>query len=139
VLGEVELLYKKIEDEKIEAFENKVLKTSERINQIEFSEFEKLDLRIGKIKEIRDHPRAERLYLLKVDMGEGDVRQLVAGIKKVYKKEELIGRQVVVVANLKPREIRGERSEGMILAADVNGKPVLLMPDKKVRVGARVK
>ncbi|OYT39116.1 MAG: methionine--tRNA ligase [Candidatus Altiarchaeales archaeon ex4484_43] len=140
-LGEVELLYKKIDDEEIEAFENKILKTSEseEIDHIEFSEFEKLDLRIGKIKEVRDHPRAEKLYLLKVDIGKGDVRQLVAGIKTVYKKEELMGRQVVVVTNLKPREIRGERSDGMILAADVNGKAVLLMPDKKVRVGARVK
>jgi len=140
-LGKVELLYKKIEDNEIEKFENKVLKIDreDKMNYVEFSEFEKLDLRIGKIKEVRDHPKADKLYLLEVDLGKGDERQLVAGIKSMYRKEELIGKQVVVVTNLKPREVRGEKSEGMILAADINGKPVLLMPDKKVKIGAKIR
>jgi len=137
-IGKVEVLFKRIEDEEIEDFESKFLKLKlregkEKMEYIEFDEFEKLDIRIGRIKGVRDHPRADKLYLLNVDLGSLGERQLVAGIKEAYKKEELIGKDIVVVANLKPVKLRGQKSEGMLLAADVDGKPVLLTIDKEVK------
>lgn len=106
---------------------------------IEFDEFKKFDIKIGKIKKVMDHPRADKLYLLNVDMGSLGERQLVAGIKDTYKKEELIGKEIVVVANLKPVKLRGEKSEGMLLAVDEDGKPVLLKPDTEVSAGSKVR
>lgn len=140
-IGRVKLLYERIEDDVIEKFGNRIMETGDKkdVNYIEFPDFERMDLRVGEIKEIRDHPKADRLYILKVDLGEGAVRQIIAGIKPSYRKEDLIGRQVVVISNLKPREVRGEMSEGMVLAADAEGKPVLLIPEKGVKIGARIK
>ncbi|RLI87302.1 MAG: methionine--tRNA ligase [Candidatus Altiarchaeales archaeon] len=143
-IGKVEVLFKRIEDEEIEDFESKFLKLKlregkEKMEYIEFDEFEKLDIRIGRIKGVRDHPRADKLYLLNVDLGSLGERQLVAGIKEAYKKEELIGKDIVVVANLKPVKLRGQKSEGMLLAADVDGKPVLLTIDKGVKPGTKIR
>jgi methionyl-tRNA synthetase len=139
-LGSIKLLYTKIEDERIDNFEKKVLKRGrgENMDCVKLSEFEKIDLRVGTIMEVREHPKADKLYLLKVDLGKNDVKQLVAGIRTEYGKENLIGKQVVVIANLEPIEIRGELSHGMLLAADVEGKPVLLMPEKEARAGAKI-
>jgi methionyl-tRNA synthetase len=141
VIGKVELLYRKIEDAEIGIFDKKYLKKEEKNMDpyVELADFERVGLRIGEIKEVDDHPKADKLYLLKVDLGGGDVRQVVAGIKAAYPKDALLGRKVVVATNLKPAEIRGEKSYGMILAADVGGQAVLLAPEKSVPTGSVVR
>ena len=95
------------------------------------------DLRVGVIKKVEDHPNADRLYILTVDVGEE--RRLVAGLKDFYTKEELVGKRVIVVKNLKKKKIRGVVSEGMLLAADDGESVGLLTTLFKVEPGARVK
>jgi len=85
--------------------------------QITFDEFAKVDLRIARILHAENHPSADRLFKLQVDDGSGTPRQLCAGIRGHYTAEQLIGRSIVIVANLAPRIIRGEESRGMLLAA----------------------
>jgi len=102
---------------------------------IPFNDWKKMDLRIGKILEVEDHPNADKLLVFKVDLGD-EVRTVVAGIKNYYKKEELKGRKVVVFVNLEQRELRGIKSEGMILAAVKDDKVILLQPEKDIDVGA---
>ena len=141
-IGRVKPLFKKIDDGVINDFEDKFLRLKgggkEKMVYMEFDEFRKLDLRVGRITKVRDHPEADKLYLLDVDLGSLGERQLVAGIREAYDKEDLIGKEIVVVANLKQVEIRGQKSEGMLLAADEGGKPVLLIPDKEVGAGAGI-
>ena len=104
---------------------------------ISFDEFQKLDLRIGKVISVEDHPDADKLYLIKVDIGK-EV-QVVAGLKKYYEKDEILGKKVVLLANLEPAKLRGEVSEGMILAAeDEKGNVSLLTTDKEVEKSAKV-
>ena len=88
---------------------------------------------------VEDIKGADKLCLLKVDLGSLGERQLVAGIKEEYKDKDLVGKDVVVIVNLEPAKIRGHKSEGMLLAADVDGKAVLLVPEKGVNAGAKVK
>jgi len=104
---------------------------------ISFEDFKKLDLRVAKVKTAERIPGTTKLLLLKVDLG-GEERQIVAGIAEHYSPEDLIGKEVVVVANLKPKVIRGRRSEGMLLAAVYNDVPVLIVPDKEVPPGTPV-
>ena len=109
------------------------------MEEVDIKEFMKIDLRVGKIKAVNDHPNADKLYVLLVDLGEhySDV-QIVSGLRLHYQKEDLIGKKIVVIRNLKPTVIRGVESKGMLLAAIDNGKVVLLKPDKKVEVGVKV-
>jgi methionyl-tRNA synthetase len=103
-----------------------------------YDDFKKIEFRIAVIKEANDHPNADRLYVLTVDLGD-KTRQIVAGIKNHYRKEDLIGRQVVVVDNLDPAMLRGVESQGMLLAAsDENGMAVI-SPDKPMKLGSVVK
>jgi methionyl-tRNA synthetase len=103
-----------------------------------YDDFKKIEFRIAVIKEANDHPNADRLYVLTVDLGD-KTRQIVAGIKNHYRKEDLIGRQVVVVDNLDPAMLRGVESQGMLLAAsDENGMAVV-SPDKPMKLGSVVK
>lgn len=85
--------------------------------QISFEDFAKVDLRVAKIVEASDHPDADRLFVLQVDDGSGTARQLCAGVKGHYEAADLVGRTIVIVANLAPRKIRGQESRGMLLAA----------------------
>ncbi len=105
---------------------------------ITYADFSKLDLRVGEILEASLHPKADRLLVLKVKIAE-EVRQVVAGIRSAYDPTVLAGRRVVVVANLAPAVIRGVESQGMLLAADLDGKAVLLAPDREVPSGSKVK
>ncbi len=114
------------------------VKEGEEMTYVSFEDFAKLDLRVGKIIEVKDHPNADKLYVVKVDLG-GEVRTLVAGLKKYYKPEELLNKTVVIVANLQPKKLRGIESQGMLLAADDGENVALLMPDKEVKLGARVR
>lgn len=105
---------------------------------ISIEDFAKLDLRVGKITKVEDHPNAEKLYVLEVDLGD-EKRTLVAGIKKWYKKGELLGKYVIVLTNLEPKKIRGIESQGMLLAADDGENVAILTIDKEVKLGARIR
>ncbi len=105
---------------------------------IEFEDFAKVDLRVGTVLEVTPHPEADRLLVLKVDAGEDSPRQVVAGIAEFFKPEELVGRQVVVVFNLKPRKLRGQVSQGMVLAVKKEGGLALLGPSSEVANGGKV-
>ena len=85
--------------------------------EITFDEFAKVDLRVARITEALEHPDADRLLKLQLDDGSGTPRQICAGIKAQYDPASLVGKQVIIVANLAPRKIRGEESRGMLLAA----------------------
>jgi methionyl-tRNA synthetase len=101
-------------------------------------DFKKVELIVALIKEVKEHPNADRLYVLQVDTGK-DVRQIIAGIRKAYTPEQLINRRVILVANMDPAVIRGEASNGMLLAAsDANGMS-LLITDKEIALGSIVK
>jgi len=105
---------------------------------IAFDDFLKLDLRIATVLEAEPHPNADRLLKLKIDLGD-EARQICAGIRGVYEPETLVGRQIVVVANLEPRTIRGEDSNGMLLAAGGQAMSVVLLaPDSAVPPGTPV-
>lgn len=109
---------------------------------IQIDDFIKLDLRVATITAAEPHPNADRLVKLQIDLGDHQ-RQICAGIRQYYEPETLIGRQVVVVANLAPRKIRGEESNGMLLAASaLAGEEVadvvILSPTKPVPAGSRV-
>ena len=105
---------------------------------VSFEEFKKLDLRIGKIVKAEPIADSEKLLRLEVDIG-SEVRQLVAGIANSYPSDALIGREIVVVANLEPKVLKGIESAGMLLAADYEGEPVLLRPEREVPPGSVVK
>ena len=106
---------------------------------IAIDDFQKIALRIGVIVAAEDHPNADRLIVLKVDIGESAPRQLVAGIKPTYQASDLVGKHVVVVANLKPAMLRGVESQGMVLAASDGSSIVLLSPERPIRAGSTVK
>jgi len=101
-------------------------------------DFRKLELRIAEIKEVNDHPNADKLLVLKLDLGDRQ-KQVVAGIKNHYTKEELLGKQVVLVDNLDPVILRGVESQGMILAGSDENILAVLSPEKKLKLGSVVK
>jgi len=130
-------------------------------------DFMKFEFKVAKIVDAQDHPNADKLLVLKIDVGEIEVvdggsrpasteevpiesmeshvpcpkyKQIVAGIKKAYSKEELIGKHIVVINNLEPATLRGVESNGMLLAATgSDGMPILISPEKPVEPGAKVK
>ncbi len=106
---------------------------------ISFDDFAKLDLRVAKVLEAHDHPNADRLIVLKIDLGT-EQRQLVAGLRGHYEPADLVGRLIVVVKNLAPRMMRGEESQGMLLAASDDGKNqvILLSPERDIAPGSAV-
>lgn len=106
--------------------------------KITIDEFGKIELRVATIKAAEPHPKADRLLVLKIDLGTEE-RQLVAGIRGHYTPEELIGKQIVVVANLQPAMLRGVESQGMLLAASDGERVIVLSPEKPIAAGARVK
>jgi len=108
---------------------------------ISYGDFEKLEIRMGKVVEAERVPGTDKLLKLIVDLGD-ETRQLVAGIAHTYAPEEVLGRTIPVLANLEPRTIRGVESRGMILCpTDAEGNPVLLVPDpeRDVPPGAPVR
>jgi methionyl-tRNA synthetase len=104
---------------------------------ISFEEFKKLDLRVAKIIKAEKVERSEKLLKLEIDLGE-EKRQIVAGIAKFYQPKDLTGKEIVVIANLEPKAIFGLESQGMLLAADFEGKVVLLIPEKEVPAGTKI-
>ncbi|MGV6813768.1 MAG: methionine--tRNA ligase subunit beta [Phycisphaerales bacterium] len=112
--------------------------------EITFDDFAKVDLRIAKIVEAVPHPDADRLLKLQLDDGSGTPRQICAGIREQYAPEDLIGKSIVIVANLAPRKIRGEESRGMLLAASNAAKGsddrsvVVMTPMSEIEPGSVV-
>jgi len=111
------------------------------VNYIDITDFAKVDLRVGEVRSAERIPKADKLLLMTVDIGEEKPRQILAGIAQHYQPEKLIGRKIVVVANLKPRKLRGYESQGMLLAASVGeeGRPVIATFTEDVPNGARLK
>jgi methionyl-tRNA synthetase len=106
---------------------------------IKFDEWAKLDLRVGEIIEVNDIINAEKLFKLKIDIGI-ETRTIVAGLKKHYPKEELIGKRCILFCNLEPRKLKGIESQGMILAAinEDQSEIKLLEPDGEIELGSKV-
>ncbi|EPR37465.1 Methionyl-tRNA synthetase [Desulfovibrio sp. X2] len=111
---------------------------AEAPGEIEFPDFQKLDLRVGHVTSVERHPDADRLLLVQVDLGEERPRQVVAGLAEFFTPEDLAGRQVVLVANLKPRKLRGHESQGMILAVRTEAGMELLTASGSVAPGSKV-
>ena len=105
---------------------------------IQFEDFMKVKLKVGEIVEAEKHPNADRLLALKVEVGEERPRSIVAGIAAKYAPEDLIGKKIVIVANLKPRKLRGVMSEGMLLAATGSELEGLITVDPDVNFGSSV-
>ena len=113
-------------------------KTEAETGIIEFEDFQKVDMRVGTVKEVEKHPDADRLLLVRVDTGEEELRQVVAGIADFFAPDDLVGKQVVVVCNLKPRKLRKQLSQGMILAVKNGDAMELLTPSGEVGPGCKV-
>ncbi|TFF87593.1 MAG: hypothetical protein EU550_02950 [Promethearchaeota archaeon] len=101
--------------------------------EIDYEDFKKLDIIVGKVKDCIDVEESENLYKLLVDCGESKLRQIVTGMKKYYDSEDFVGAKLIILRNLKPKKIMGIKSEGMVLAADVNHQPILLKLDEEKR------
>jgi methionyl-tRNA synthetase len=127
-IGKPEILFKKAEEIKIEKKEE----------LIKFEDFNKIDIRIGEIKSVEKILGTDKLLKITVSFGNFE-RTIVAGIGDSYEINELIGKKITVILNLEPKKIKGVLSEGMLLAADFNNKPVLIIPEKDVPPGVKVK
>ena len=103
-----------------------------------YEQFAQLDLRVARVLEAREHPNANKLLLLKIKVGDVE-KQIVAGIRGHYDTTALVGRSIVVVNNLAPAMIRGEESNGMLLAASDGAAVVLLQPEREIADGSKVK
>lgn len=105
---------------------------------IQFDDFAKLELRIATVLECKAHPNADKLLVLQVDIGT-EQRQICAGLRQHYQPEQLVGKQIIVVANLAARTMRGEVSQGMLLAAtDAGGRVIFVAPSESVTAGSKV-
>jgi len=106
---------------------------------VSFEEFSKMDLRIGKITKAEAVPQSRNLIKLLIDIGGGELRQAVAGIAQHYSPKDLEGKQVAVIANLQPKRMFGIESNVMILAAEDEKTVSMLLPDRSVKVGSKIR
>jgi len=136
-LGKPDILFRKVEDDVIEIQRRKLGRREAQVQEISMEDFQKLELRVAEVLSAELVPGTKRLVRMEVDLGE-EKRQIVAGIGETHKPEELVGRQIVLVANLEPAVIRGIESKGMLLAA-VDGEEIsLVVPEAPVSKGTRV-
>jgi tRNA-binding protein len=107
---------------------------------INYDDFAKLDLRVATVLECRPHGNADKLLVLQIELANGERRQICAGLRQHLQPEQLVGKQIVVVANLAPRQMRGEVSQGMLLAATdpVTQKVIVVGPSEPVQAGSKV-
>jgi len=105
---------------------------------ITIDEFRKVELRIGKVLEAAEHTNANKLLVVKVDLGNGEIRQVVSGIKQWYAPADLVGKTVIIVANLQPAVIRGVESRGMLLAATSGPDVIVCTTVKEAAPGSKV-
>ncbi len=141
-LGEREILFEKIDTEDKRAEEEMKDEEKHDLNTdtVSFEEFGEMDIRVGEVQKVEEHPNADKLYKVQVEVDEGVTLQTCAGLKNHYSSDELEGRKVVVLANLEPAELRGEKSECMMLAAeDDEGNVALLESGKEMEVGSKIK
>ena len=159
-LGEIPILFARIDDKKklaeIEADIDAKAKAAKKAEKeakkeaknadkeesaeiIDISDFAKIDLRVGQIKECVKAEKSDKLLVLQIDLGEDELRQVVSGIALYYKPEDLIGKKVTVVSNLKPAKLRGIESNGMILAADTDAGVKVLFADEDAKPGSKVR
>ncbi len=132
------LIEKRSPGKKVEKVENDKKTEEKEDDIITLDDFDKIKLKTAEIISCEDHPKADRLYILKLKLNEEE-RQVVSGIKEFYKPEELIGKKVVVITNLKPVKLRGEKSEGMVLAAeDKDGNLSLVSTLEDIKSGANI-
>ena len=116
----------------------------EGVKEVNFENWEKLDLRVAEIKEVEEIEGADQLYKIILDVGEIGERIICSGLKKFYSKEDLIGKKIIYFSNLKPRKLRGIESQGMLLASSTFSKDgkekevVLISPEKDIENGSRV-
>lgn len=112
----------------------------EGIAGVEFFDWEKIDLRIAEIIEVEDIKGADKLYKLKIDVGQLGERIICAGIKQYYDKDDLKGKKIIYFSNLKPRAMKGIESQGMLLAASTENheEVVLISPEKDIENGSRI-
>ena len=145
VIEKPEILFQRLDEKevmvKVNAIQEKIAQKREaeakKKSMIEPSDFEKIDLRVGKVVSCEKHPDSDKLLILKVDLGEGTPRQIVSGIAKSYTAGQMIGKSVVVVANLKPAIIRGIESNGMLLAGK-DDKELAVVEVNDLSAGTRV-
>lgn len=104
---------------------------------VSFEDFKKLDLRVARITDVKEHPNADKLYVMQIEIG-SQTKQIVAGIRGNYSVQDLAGKKIVVIDNLESVTIRGEESHGMLLAASGEGGPVILIPDRDVPSGTQI-
>jgi methionine--tRNA ligase beta chain len=106
---------------------------------ITFDDFAKIKLRVGRVISAMDHPNADKLLVLKVDLG-NEQRQICAGVKGFYTADQLVGKNIILVANLAPRMMRGQESQGMLLAASNadRSKVIVLSPEADIEPGSVV-
>ena len=111
--------------------------------EVEYTFFSKLDMRVGLINRCEKVEKSKNLYKLLVDCGDAGIRQIITGIANYYSSDQLVNKKIVVLVNLKPKIIMGLKSEGMLLAADVNGEPFLLKIEERegrlVPPGSKIK
>lgn len=107
------------------------------ISMIDYSDFQKLELRTGKVESAEKVEGADKLLKLQVNIGD-ETRQLVAGIAEEYNAEEMVGKTIIVLTNLEPKSLRGVESQGMLLAAVEDSRPVLLTTEKEIQPGTKV-
>ena len=138
-------VYKKIEAEKKEAVKVEEKQENKQTQQAPagpFADFRRIDIRVGTVVEVGDHPEAEKLYVLKVDLGEEQPRQIVTNIKPLYPREQMENRRLLIISNLKPAKFRGVKSEGMLMALDdeeQGGDALLLLkPSADVPNGTQI-
>ena len=116
----------------------KAVEAAPEPKKLHIDRFFELELHVGRIEEAEKVANADRLLKLQVDLGE-EKRQIVAGIALAYEPDALVGKKIIVVTNLKPARIRGVLSEGMLLAADLDGRPIVATFDEDVAPGTRVR
>jgi len=108
--------------------------------EITIDDFAKINLRVGKVASAEKVEKADKLLKLGVDLGEGRIRTVVSGIAKWYAPDEMVGKEIILVANLKPCKLRGIMSEGMILcASDEDGNLAIVSPSKPMKAGSEVR
>ena len=142
-IQKLERIARQIEGEPVSVDEPKEAKSEEKTvaqeDLISIDDFAKVQLRVARVESAQKVEGADRLLQLQIDLG-GEKRQIIAGIAQHYSPEEMVGKQIIVVANLKPAKIRGLESQGMLLAAtDDSGKLCVLVPEKDMQPGAKVR
>ena len=105
---------------------------------IKFEDFQKLDIRMGKVLSAERVKKSDKLIKLEVDLGK-EIRQIIVGMAEFYEPEYFLNKELVILTNLEKRKFMGIESQGMVLAVDVNGKPILLLPEKEVPPGTIIK